>query len=161
MSKAKVAMDLIGDSFNPFPEPFKSQLGSAECRSLGDTFGLSQFGVNLEILAPGAQSALRHWHTKSDEFLYILDGELVLTTDDGEQTLSPGMCVGFPAGVDNGHHLINRSSSTAKFIVIGSRVDGDKAVYPDDDFKWVVKPSGEWAAAKKDGTLYEGGFGKP
>ncbi|UXH99982.1 cupin domain-containing protein [Photobacterium sp. TY1-4] len=154
MPKAKIALEIEGDTFNPFPEPLKTRLGSAECRSLGDSFGLSQFGVNLEVLQPGAQSALRHWHTESDEFLYVLSGALVLVTDEGEQTLQSGMCVGFPAGKENGHHLINRSSEIATFIVVGSRVNGDEAVYPDDDFKWVVTDDGAWIASRKDGTPY-------
>ena len=154
MSNAKMAMDVVGSSDNPFPEPLKTKLGNSECKALSDQFGLSQFGVNLEILEPNAQSALRHWHTKSDEFLYVLDGELVLVTNDGEQNLVAGMCVGFPANHDNGHHLVNRSSSVAKFIVVGSRVEGDEAVYPDDDFKWVVGPTGEWVASKRDGTRF-------
>ncbi|WP_104027826.1 cupin domain-containing protein [Vibrio jasicida] len=154
MMKVKDSDSLKGDTFNPFPEPFKSHLGQSECKGLGDLFGLSQFGVNLEILEPNAQSALRHWHTKSDEFLYVLDGELYLITDEGEQVMTRGMCAGFPAGAENGHHLVNRSDSQAKFIVIGSRVAGDEAHYPDDDFKWVVKSSGEWVASRKDGTPY-------
>ncbi|MEZ8401234.1 cupin domain-containing protein [Vibrio splendidus] len=154
MTKAKQALSIKGDTFNPFPEPFKSRLGQSECRSLGDSFGLTQFGVNLEVLEPNAQSALRHWHTRSDEFHYVLGGELCLVSDDGEQTLFAGMCIGFPARVENGHHLINRSSEQAKFIVIGSRVAKDEAHYPDDDFKWVVESSGEWIPSRKNGTPY-------
>ncbi|MFW7525378.1 cupin domain-containing protein [Vibrio ostreicida] len=115
---------------------------------------MTQFGVNLEILEPNAQSALRHWHTKSDEFLYILEGELSLVTNSDEQVMSAGLCVGFPAGIENGHHLINRSDNQAKFIVIGSRVGGDKAHYPDDDFQWVIEESGDWIASRKDGSAY-------
>lgn len=154
MSKAKSAMDIIGCKDNPFPEPFRTQLGQSECKGLSDQFGLSQFGVNLEILEPNAQSALRHWHTKTDEFLYILDGELVLITDEGEQKVVAGMCVGFPANQGNGHHLVNRSSRAAKFIVIGSRIKDDEAVYADDDFRWVVESTGEWVASRKDGSRY-------
>ena len=154
MTKVKDTLSLKGDTSNPFPEPFKSLLGKAECKGLGGLFGLTQFGVNLEVLEPDAQSALRHWHTQSDEFVYVLSGELCLVTDDGEQTMRAGMCAGFPAGIENGHHLINRSSDQATFIVIGSRELGDEAHYPDDDFKWVVNSSGKWVACKKDGTPY-------
>ncbi|WP_076589217.1 cupin domain-containing protein [Vibrio ostreicida] len=154
MKKVTNSSDIEGDTFNPFPEPFKSRLGHSECKNLGDPFGLTQFGVNLEILEPNAQSALRHWHTKSDEFLYILEGELSLVTNSDEQVMSAGMCVGFPAGIENGHHLINRSDNQAKFIVIGSRVGGDKAHYPDDDFQWVIEESGDWIASRKDGSAY-------
>lgn len=79
----------------------------------------------------------------------MLSGQLILVTDDGEQRISEGMCIGFPAGVKNGHHFINRSDKQAKFIVIGSRVDGDQANYPDDNFKWVIDSHGEWVPAKK------------
>ncbi|UTM60033.1 cupin domain-containing protein [Photobacterium sp. CCB-ST2H9] len=154
MTKAKEALTLKGETFNPFPEPFKSRLGQSEYKSLGDPFGLTQFGVDLELLEPNSQSALRHWHTKSDEFIYVLDGELCLVTDDGEQVLTSGMCIGFPAGIDNGHHLINRSNEQAKFIVVGSRVAGDEVHYPDDDFKWVVESTGKKVPSKKNGTPY-------
>lgn len=154
MTKVKDTASLIGDTFNPFPEPYKSILGDSECKGLGDLFGLTQFGVNLEILEPNAQSVLRHWHTKSDEFLYLLEGELCLIMDGGEQVMKRGMCVGFPGGVENGHHYVNRSDKQAKFIVIGSRVAGDKAHYPYDDFKWVEASSGNWVACRKDGTRY-------
>ena len=81
-----------------YPEPFRSRMGQASWRALGDAFGLTQYGVNLETLQPGAQSALRHWHTLSDEFVYLLDGELVLRTNEGETTIASGSCVGFKAG---------------------------------------------------------------
>ena len=88
-----------------YPEPFKSRMGRFQCRLLGDEFGLTQLGANLEILSPGAQSALRHWHSLSDEFVFVLEGELVLRTDDGEVPVSAGMCVGFKAGTPNGASL--------------------------------------------------------
>ncbi|NOH73205.1 cupin domain-containing protein [Vibrio pectenicida] len=154
MITPKKITEVQGDTFNPFPEPFKSKLGHSECRSLGDVFGLSQFGVNLELLAPNSRSSLRHWHTKSDEFIYMVEGELILATNEGEQPLSQGMCVGFPAGIENGHCLINRSNTVAKFMVIGSRVSDDKAVYSDDDFSWVVNDQNEWIASDKKGTPY-------
>jgi uncharacterized cupin superfamily protein len=154
MTQAKVALEMEGDTYNPFPEPFKTQLGCSECKSLGDPFSISQFGINLEILEPDAQSSLRHWHTESDEFIYVLAGQLVLISDDSEQVLSPGMCVGFPAGVRNGHHLVNRSDEQASFLVVGSRIAGDEVHYPDDNFKWVVEHSGEWVPSRKDGTPY-------
>ena len=96
-----------------YPEPFKSRMGRFQCRLLGDEFGLTQFGANLEILSPGAQSALRHGHSLSDEFVFVLEGELVLRTDDGEVPVSAGMCVGFKAGTPNGHHFVNRSAAKA------------------------------------------------
>ena len=147
--------DIPPETDNPYPEPFRSALGHAEWRSLGDRFGLTHFGVNHETLHPGAQSALRHWHSHSDEFVYVLQGQLWLITDEGEQLLTAGMCVGFKAGDCNGHHLHNRSSEIAAFLVVGSRSEDDAVVYPDDDFQWCCDPnSGHYYAAKKDGTAY-------
>src|SRR5215469_5265701 len=94
-----------------YPEPFKSRMGRFECRLLGDEFGLTQFGANIEILLPGAQSALRHWHSLSDDFVFILEGQLVLRTDDGEVPVSTGMCVGFKEGTPNGHHFVLRPTT--------------------------------------------------
>lgn len=136
-----------------WPEPFRSQLGSFVGRTLGEPFGLTAFGVELETLRPGGQSALRHWHTNSDEFVWIVAGELTLVTNDGEQRLQSGMCVGFKAGVADGHHLVNRSGADATFLVVGSRAAGDRVNYPDDDFQW-LEQDGRWIAARKDGTPY-------
>ena len=147
------AESVTPQSGTTYPEPFKSRMGDANWRSLGDPFGLTQFGVNLETLQPQAQSALRHWHTLGDEFVYMVSGELTLITDDGEFPLTPGMCVGFKAGVKNAHHLVNRSDTEAQFIVMGSRRDGDTAFYPDDDFAWFTTEEG-YRAVHKDGTPY-------
>ena len=136
-----------------YPEPFFSRMGEGNWRRLGDAFGLTQFGVNLETMLPGAQSALRHWHTLADEFVYVLEGELVLRTNAGETTLTAGMCVGFKAGVRDAHHLVNRSAATARFLVIGSRVPGDNAFYPDDDLIWIETEDGHYPA-RRDGTPY-------
>ncbi len=136
-----------------YPAAFVERMGQANWRRMGDHFGLTQFGVNLETLQPQAQSALRHWHTLADEFVYMLEGELVLCNNDGETTLRAGMCVGFKAGDPNGHHLINRSPALAKFIVIGTRVPGDGAFYPDDDLAWFATEGGK-VAVHKDGSRY-------
>ncbi|MCZ6501006.1 MAG: cupin domain-containing protein [Gammaproteobacteria bacterium] len=148
------SLELPTETENSFPEPFKTMLGKSEWRGLSDYFGLSQFGVNLEVLSPNAQSALRHWHTESDEFVFVLEGELTLITNEAEKVLGSGMCAGFKANVENGHHLVNKSDRSAAFIVVGSRIQGDKVHYPDDDFQWLVDESGEWKAAGKDGSLY-------
>jgi len=116
-----------------FPEPFKSRLGDRAKRRLGEALGLTQFGVNLVRLPPGAQSALRHWHTHEDEFIYVLEGRLTLVTDGGPQTLHAGDCAGYPAGSKDAHHLINESGSVAVFLEVGSRHALDLAGYPDDD----------------------------
>jgi uncharacterized cupin superfamily protein len=136
-----------------YPEPFRSRMGQSNWRALGDPFGLTQFGVSLETLQPGAQSALRHWHTLSDEWLYMLQGALTLYTNDGEWQLSPGQCMGFKAGDPNGHHLVNHSDKLAQFVVVGSRVPGDMAFYPDDDLASLVTEKGR-VAVHKDGTPY-------
>ena len=136
-----------------YPEPFRSRMGDRAKRRLGDACGLTRFGVNLVTLGPGAQSALRHWHTLEDEFVYVLTGEVVLVTNDGEQTLGPGMCAGYPAGKKDAHHFVNRGTAPATYLEVGNRVDGDNAFYPDDDLMWVEDEKGVYAA-HKDGTRY-------
>ncbi|WP_029006853.1 cupin domain-containing protein [Azospirillum halopraeferens] len=116
-----------------YPEPFRHVVAGRAKVRLGDSFGLTNFGVNLTRLEPGAASALRHWHTRQDEFVYVLEGELVLVTDTGEHTLRPGMCAGFPAGEPNGHHLINRGGTTAVYLEVGDRTGGDAVDYPGVD----------------------------
>jgi uncharacterized cupin superfamily protein len=120
-----------------YPEPFKRRVINRTKQRLGDACGLTQFGVNLVTLEPGAQSALRHWHTGEDEFVYLLSGEVVLISNDGEQTLRAGDCAGYPAGKDDAHHFVNRSDQPARYLEIGTRVDNDKAHYPDDDLTWL------------------------
>ena len=104
-------------------------------RQLGDFVGLTQFGVNLTVLEPGAHSALRHWHEGEDEFIYVLSGEVTLIDDRGERVLGRDSFCGFPAGVENGHHIANLGAEPASFLEIGSRCPGaDTVHYPDDDF---------------------------
>jgi uncharacterized cupin superfamily protein len=136
-----------------YPEPFKSRVAGRRKQRLGDALGLRNFGVNLTTLQPGAQSALRHWHTQQDEFVYVLRGELVLVTDSGEQVLTPGMCAGFSAGKADGHHLVNRSGADAAYLEVGDRTPGDAATYPDDDIAAQSTPQG-WRFTRKDGTPY-------
>jgi uncharacterized cupin superfamily protein len=119
---------------------------------LGDAAGLSDFGVNLMRLAPGAWSSQRHWHSAEDEFVYVLEGELVLVTDAGEEILRPGDCAGFKAGVQDGHHLQNRAGRDAVVLEIGSRkVDDDEGDYPDIDMRFL---KGDGGYVHKDGTPY-------
>jgi uncharacterized cupin superfamily protein len=142
--------DRIGTNY---PEPFKKLVAGRIKKRLGDAVGLKNFGVNLVKLEPGSCSALRHWHTAQDEFIYILEGEVTLVTDNGEQILSPGMSAGFPAGEANGHHLINRSDQIVVYLEVGDRTPNDKAHYPDDDL--VAKDnSGSWVFTHKDGSSY-------
>jgi uncharacterized cupin superfamily protein len=141
-------------SGSSYPEPFRSRMGEGSWQPLGDSFGLTQFGINLEVLEPGAQSALRHWHTLADELVYLLEGELVLITNEGEFVMTAGMCIGFKAGENNAHHLINRSDKAARMMVVGSRIPGDTAFYPDDDIAWFSTES-KRLAVHKDGRPYE------
>jgi uncharacterized cupin superfamily protein len=116
-----------------YPAPFAEVCGGRGKRALGNEVGLTHFGVNLTRLDPGAASALRHWHTREDEFVYVLEGELTLVTDAGEQAIGPGMAAGFPAGVADGHHLVNRTDRPALYLEIGDRSDEDEVYYPDVD----------------------------
>jgi uncharacterized cupin superfamily protein len=136
-----------------YPEPFKSRMGDRAKRRLGAACGLKNLGVNLVTLGPGGQSALRHWHTLEDELVYVLEGEVVLVTNEGEQALSAGMCAGYPAGSKNGHHFINRSQKPAKYLEIGANVPGDTAFYPDDDLMFIETEDGI-VYAHKDGRRY-------
>src|SRR6187551_3413191 len=112
MTMKRPALDpstLTARSTSGYPEPFRSRVMPREKRALGDALGLTKIGVNLTTLSPGKESSMRHWHTHEDEFVFVLEGEVVLRTDDGEQTLVAGTCAGFPAGSLNAHQLINRS----------------------------------------------------
>ena len=136
-----------------YPEPFASRMAGRQKRPLGDLFGLTNFGVNLTKLAPGAASALRHAHTKQDEFVYILQGHPTLHTDEGQTRLSPGMCAGFRAGTGNGHRLINETREEAVYLEVGDRTPGDEGSYPDDDLK-ALMVDGKWKFVHKDGLPY-------
>jgi uncharacterized cupin superfamily protein len=137
----------------PTDEFRKVTAGRAK-RALGDALGLTSFGVNLTTVAPGAASSLRHWHRRQDEFVFVLDGELTLVTDAGEQVLGPGMCAGFPGGQANGHHLVNRAAKPATYLEVGDRLPGDAAEYPDVDLRVRTTGAG-WKYTHKDGRPYE------
>ena len=136
-----------------YPEPFAARVAGREKRPLGDLFGLKTFGVNLTRLKPGAISALHHRHSVQDEFIYVLEGELVLITDRGETRLVPGMCAGFAAN-GTAHHLENRSGRDAVILEVGDRLPGDQGSYPHDDIQAVMGADGKWRFARKDGTPY-------
>lgn len=136
-----------------YPEPFASRMAGREKRALGDVFGLSNFGVNLTKLLPGAVSALRHAHSRQEEFIYILQGNPVLITDAGETQLAPGMCSGIKADTGNGQQLLNRSNEEVTYLEIGDRSAGDSVMYPDDDLQAVLV-DGKWRFAHKDGSPY-------
>jgi uncharacterized cupin superfamily protein len=148
------ATSLPSVSSTGYPEPFRTMVAGRSRRRLGDAFGLKNFGVNLARLAPGAMSSMRHWHTRQDELVYMLEGEVVLVTDAGEQVMRPGMVVGFPAGRPDGHHLINRSTRDAVYLEIGDRMPGDSGAYPDIDMLFKEGPDGRAVYTRKDGTPY-------
>ena len=136
-----------------YPEPYRSQVAGRAKRRLGDAAGLRNFGVNLVTLAPGSLSSMRHWHSRQDEFIFVVEGELVLVTDAGDQVLSAGMAAGFPAGKEDGHHLINRGAKPASYLEVGDRTAGDAAVYSDIDMR--TEPLGDkYRYVHKDGTPY-------
>ncbi len=137
-----------------YPEPFYSRMNKREKRPLGDLFDLTNYGVNLTRLAPEGVSALRHAHSRQDEFVYILQGEPTLITNAGETMLRPGMCAGFKAGTGDGHQLVNRTSDDVVFLEMGDRSASDTVVYPDDDIQAVLGDDGKWQFTHKDGALY-------
>lgn len=141
-------------SSSGYPEPFRSRVLPREKRALGDALGLAAIGVNLTTLPPGKESSMRHFHTREDELVFVLDGEVVLRTDEGEQTLTGGMCAGFPAGSRNGHHLVNRSDRSARYLEISNRAPEDSAEYPDDDLAYRKGPAGGAVFTHRDGTPY-------
>ena len=134
-----------------YPAPFQANNSGKKRRKLGDAGGLTQFGVNWLVIPPGQWSAERHWHTNEDEFVWILEGELVLVTDAGETPLKAGDCAAFPAGEPNGHHLQNRSNADAVVLEVGSRRPGpdSAAIYPGID---LAIPPGGGGYRHKDGT---------
>jgi uncharacterized cupin superfamily protein len=117
----------------PYPEPYDREPAAREKRPLGDAVGLRNFGVNMTRLRPGVWSAQRHWHTRQDELIYIVSGEVTLVTDAGEEVLTAGQIAGFPAGNADGHCLINRGNADAVYLEIGDRMPGDEVRYPDID----------------------------
>lgn len=136
-----------------YPPAFAHRTEGRVKRQLGEQFGLHNFGVNLTTIEPGGTSALRHAHSKQDEFVYILEGTATLVTDAGEFTLPPGSCAGFRAGDGNGHQLINRSGQQLVYLEVGDRSPGDTVTYPDDDLA-AAFVDGRWVFTHKDGRPY-------
>jgi uncharacterized cupin superfamily protein len=138
-----------------YPQEFKSAVAGRVKKRLGNAAGLQNFGVNLVRLAPGSCSALRHWHSRQDELIYVLEGEVTLISNSGEEVLQPGLAAGFRAGDADGHHLVNRSNSDVVYLEIGDRTPGDEAQYPDDDLIAKASDNG-WIFTRKNGEIYEG-----
>lgn len=137
-----------------YPEPFRSRVLPREKRALGDALHLTKVGVNLTTLYPGSESSMRHHHSLEDEMVFVLEGEVVLRTDEGEQTLTAGTCAGFPAGSGNAHQLVNRSARPARYLEIGNRDPADGAEYTDDDLVYRKGDDGKPRYFRKDGTPY-------
>ena len=151
MPKIKVA-DAPTSVGSGYPAPFDTPCLGRRRWALGDIAGLTQFGVNLLRLPPNQWSSQRHWHLAEDEFVYVLEGEVVLVTDVGDQAMGPGDCAGFRAGAADGHHLQNRSDKEAVLLEVGSRrPDDDAGAYPDID---LALPTGRGGYTHKDGTPY-------
>ena len=141
------------DSRSTYPEPFNHVVAGRVRKRLGNAAGLDQFGVNLTTLKPGAASALRHWHEKEDELVYVLAGELTLIEDGGETLLQAGEAAGFKANVSNGHHLVNKSNRDAVYLEIGTRSKHERAEYPDVDLVVIRDETGAHYL-HKDGKPY-------
>jgi uncharacterized cupin superfamily protein len=136
MPKVEISKAKVRTGTN-YPPQFQNVVQGREKSVLGDLVGLTQFGVNLTRLKPGTASALRHWHENEDEFVYMLEGELVLIEDEGETLLRPGDAAGFKAGAPNGHHLINKTQRDAVYLEIGTRAATERAHYPDVDLEFI------------------------
>jgi uncharacterized cupin superfamily protein len=148
----EAVMPIVGTLY---PSPFDEPCRARQRKKVGDAAGLTQFGVNVLTLPPGAWSSQRHWHTASDEFVYVITGEVTLVTDEGEEILRAGDCAGFKAGEADGHCLQNRTQEAATVLEIGSRVEADAAHYSEIDL--VAPPGGQPAIyTRRDGTPYVG-----
>ncbi|HYK99647.1 MAG TPA: cupin domain-containing protein [Steroidobacteraceae bacterium] len=158
MPLTKPALDprsVTAASRSGYPEPYRSRVLPREKRGLGDALGLTRIGINQTLLPPGKESSMRHWHTREDEFVYVLEGEVVLRTGAGEQLLEAGMCAGFPAGLEDGHQLVNRSDRPAVYLEVSNRDPGDTGHYsdPEVDLLW-SPPHARGRFTRRDGTDY-------
>ena len=138
-----------------YPAPYAAMMAGRSSLRLGDAGGLTQFGVNLVTLEPGALSSLRHWHLAEDEFVMVTLGECTLVQDEGEALMRPGDCAAFPANTPNGHHFINRSTAPASFLVVGSKARREVATYSDVDLRVEIE-GGKARFTYKDGSDWEG-----
>jgi uncharacterized cupin superfamily protein len=136
-----------------YPEPFRSRVLPREKRPLAPALGLTALGINLTTLPPGKESSMRHHHTHEEEFVLVLEGEVILRTDEGEQRLVAGTCAGFPAGTTNGHQVVNRSDRPARYLEVSNQDPRDHASYPDDDLAYHDGPGGP-VYTHRDGTPY-------
>ena len=162
MSETKrAAADLIIDpqslpeeSGSPYPKPHDVLVAGRHRRRLSPALGLSAYGVNIVRIEPGGQSSARHWHSEQDEFVYILEGEATLVTDEGETVLAAGMAAGFPAGNPNGHTLANRSDTDVLALEVGNRPRVENVTYPDINMANAVR-DGKPHFVRKDGSAFD------
>lgn len=147
--------DVPANSGTGYPEPYKAKVfGKRHKRKLGDTAGITRFGVNVVVIEPGAVSSMRHWHDNQDEFIYVLEGEITLATNAGRQRLKPGQFAGFPAGKADGHQLINETDRPVKYLEVGDRTGPDQVAYPDVDLAAHSADGVKFTFTRKDGTPY-------
>lgn len=147
--KPIAATEVAAQTGSNYPAPYDAPCRERARATLGDRFGLTDFGVNMLTLPPGAWSSQRHWHAREDEFVYVLEGTPTLVSDDGETELAPGMCAGFPAGQADGHHMVNRSDKPVVLLEVGSRRADDHVTYPDIDMQWST-PDGRFTRGNGD-----------
>jgi uncharacterized cupin superfamily protein len=153
-SKVFRPSDVSESNASTYPLEFREGQRKRYNRRLGDFGGLKNYGVNFVRVVPGGQSSARHAHSKQDEFVYVVEGELVLVTDAGRETVGPGTCIAFPAGTGDGHHLLNLTDRDAAFLVVGDRTPGDEVTYPDIDLRLGMGADGKRGFLHKDGTPY-------
>ncbi len=136
-----------------YPPELARAVAGRSSVALGNPFDLTQFGVNLITLQPGAASSQRHWHEQEDEFVYAVSGEMVLISNAGRHAFAPGMFAGFKANNGDAHQIVNESHAPASFLVVGTRSDNEVAHYPDVDMK-AVKTAGTFVVTRKDGSAF-------
>ena len=141
------------DTATNYPPPFNKAVEGRARKRMGRAAGLSQFGVNLCTLKPGAASSQRHWHENEDEFVYVLQGDVVLVEDGGETVLKAGDAAAWQAGVANGHCIVNRSNSDAVFLEVGTRAKSERAHYSDIDMM-VTRDDKGFRYSRKNGEPY-------
>jgi uncharacterized cupin superfamily protein len=156
MPLVKPALDpstVKAESRSGYPEPYRARVLPRWRRAVGDALGLTRIGINHTTLPPGKESSMRHWHTHEDEFVFVLQGEVILRSTRGEQLLQAGMCAGFPAGSEDGHQLINRSDRDAVYLEVSNRDNADSVYYndPDVDMVWSA-PQAPGRYTRRDGS---------
>ena len=146
--------DVAESNATTYPEPLRAPNQKRYNRRLGNHAGLKNFGVNLTRILPGGQSSYRHAHTRQDEFIYVLEGEVVMETNAGSQILRPGMCAGFPAGTGDAHRFVNRTTADVVLLVVGDRSADDEIAYPDVDLQAKLGGDGRYVFSRKSGLPY-------